>query len=72
MFNRNEESLAKINKRSSFQTLHYNRCLKVLNGAERSLGEQIRTEEREAKNRQQEMKMTEERIRQRLTGWNQL
>ena len=65
MFNRNEESLAKINKRSSFQTLHYNRCLKVLNGAERSLGEQIRTEEREAKNRQQELKMMEERIREK-------
>ena len=63
MFNRNEESLAKINKRSNFQNLHYNRCLKLLTGIERGLAEQIRAEEREAQHSQQEMKMMEERIR---------
>ena len=67
MFNRNEESLAKINKRSSFQSLHYNRCLKLLSGLERGLAEQIKAEEREAKNRKQEMKMMEERIREKQT-----
>ena len=59
MFNRNEESLTKINKRSSFQTLHFNRCLKLLTGMERTL---MRAEEREAKHRQQQMKVMEERI----------
>ena len=65
MFNRNEESLSKINKRSSFQNLHFNRCLKLLTGMERALAEQIRAEEREAKHRQQEMKVMEERIREK-------
>ena len=57
MFNRNEESLSKINKRSSFQNLHFNRCLKLLSGMERTLADQVRAEEREAKHRLQEMKM---------------
>ena len=52
MFNRSEESLTKINKRSNFQTLHFNRCLKLLTGMERILTEQMRAEEREAKHRQ--------------------
>jgi hypothetical protein len=59
MFNRNEESLIKINKRSSVQTLHFNRCLKLLTEMERTL---MRAEEREAKHRQQQMKVMEERI----------
>ena len=65
MFNRNEESLSKINKRSSFQNLHINRCLKVLTGMERSLADQVRAEEREAKLRLQEMKMLEDKIREK-------
>ena len=65
MFNRNEESLTKINKRNSFQTLHFNRCLKLLTGMERSLTEQLRAEEMEAKHRQQQMKVMEERIREK-------
>jgi hypothetical protein len=65
MFNRNEESLAKINKRSNFQNLHFNRCLKLLTGMERTLTEQMRAEEREAKHRQKEMKMMEEKIREK-------
>ena len=60
MFNRSEESLTKINKRSNFQTLHFNRCLKLLTGMERILTEQMRAEEREAK-----LKMMEERIREK-------
>ena len=65
MFNRNEESLTKINKHSNFQNLHFNRCLKLLTGMERALTEQMRAEEREAKHRQQEMKVMEERIREK-------
>ena len=60
MFNRSEESLTKINKRSNFQTLHFNRCLKLLTGIERILTEQMRAEEREAK-----LNMMEERIREK-------
>ena len=60
MFNRSEESLTKINKRSNFQTLHFNRCLKLLTGMERILTEQMRAEERESK-----LKMMEERIREK-------
>eukprot|EP00092_Neocalanus_flemingeri_P000304 GFUD01000324.1.p2 GENE.GFUD01000324.1~~GFUD01000324.1.p2 ORF type:complete len:195 (-),score=80.51 GFUD01000324.1:90-674(-) len=65
MFNRNEESLAKINKRSSFQNRHYNRCLKLLTEAEKGLAEQINAEEREARKRQVEMKMMNEKIREK-------
>jgi hypothetical protein len=52
MFNRNEEARTKMKKRSNFQTLHFNRCLKLLTGMERILTEQMRAEEREAKHRQ--------------------
>ena len=62
MFNRNEESLTKINKRSSFKTLHFNRCLKLLTGMERTL---MKAEEKEAKHRQLQMKVMEERIREK-------
>ena len=65
MFNRNEESLSKINKRSSFQNLHFNRCLKLLSGMERNLANQVRAEEREAKHRLQEMKILEDKIREK-------
>merc|ERR1719228_1911473 len=72
MFNRNEESLSKINKRSSFQNLHYNRCIKLLSGMERSMAEQIRVEEREAKHMQQEVKMLEEKIREKKSKVDKL
>ena len=45
-FNRNQESLTKINNRSNFQTLHFNRCLKLLIGMERILTEQMMAEEK--------------------------
>merc|ERR1719228_727102 len=72
MFNRNEESLSKINKRSSFQNLHYNRCMKLLSGMEKSMAEQIRVEEREAKHMQQEVKMLEEKIREKKSKVDKL
>ena len=62
MFSRNEESLSRINKRSSFQNLHFNRCRKLLTGMERSLADQVRAEEREAKHRLQKLKMLEDKI----------
>ena len=65
MFTRNEESLPKINKRSSFQNLHYNRGRKLLADMERSLADQVRAEEREAKHRLQELKMLEDMIREK-------
>merc|ERR1712098_441474 len=65
MFNRNEESLSKINKRSSFQNLHFNRCIKLLSNTEQSMSEQIRAEERESKRRHHEMKLLEEKIREK-------
>merc|ERR1719233_2875231 len=72
MFNRNEESLSKINKRSSFQNLHFNRCLKLLAGMERTLTDQVRAEEREVKHRLQEMKMLEDEIREKQSKVNKL
>ena len=72
MFNRNEESLSKINKRSSFQNLHFNRCLKLLTSMERSLADQVRAEEREAKLRLQEMKMLEDKIREKQSKVDKL
>ena len=65
MFNRNEESLSKINKRSSFQNLHFNRCLKLLMSAEQTMSQQVRAEEKEAKRRYQEMKLLEDKIREK-------
>ena len=72
MFNRNEESLSKINKRSSFQNLHFNRCLKLLAGMERTLTDQVRAEEREVKLRLQEMKMLEDKIREKQSKVDKL
>merc|ERR1719233_2779820 len=72
MFNRNEESLSKINKRSSFQNLHLIRCLKLLAGLERTLTDQVRAEEREVKQRLQEMKMLEDKIREKQSKVDKL
>ena len=72
MFNRNEESLSKINKRSSFQNLHFNRCLKLLASMERTMADQIRAEEKEVKHRLQEMKMLEVKIREKQSKVDKL
>ena len=65
MFNRNEESMSKINKRTEFGNRHFKRCLKINTEMEKKLMEKLKAEEQDRLRIKQELKLLEGKIHEK-------